>query len=486
MGAQATVRAFLGTANQQQPASVGNSIVLGVFPCKKDDHTALESICAVWLADIEELRANGIQVRGETRAGLVILTGDYKWMTAFVGHSGPGAGMPCLWCTAVARPTLTNAAIVQEFGCLQDGSRCTGRRRHVAHALRMSARYAAGPNASLARPRSLRRHLSIERRPLMVLAACDIAPMPLHLTLGTTVALLQLAVEAVTFSFGEVAGLTFCASMGEILRRDAGVSPASYFGGTFEGRECHRIGRKLMLVADLMDTHAPGPGATAWRRVCSQWQVLLPTLNRADTIADGDITHFGTCATAFMDGLNSGFAWYSVTPKMHALCCHVTAFLWRFGSVGRYSEQGLESLHGRFNQDPARYTAATFLGSCEAFVKGVSCRRAARPCRPQQFAETLSGRGRGPCPVTSAHERSRNRLGSHRDPPRVVPRRPPIWPRGWRVWPERRPPGFRLIGRVWRMPAHGRSRRGGGPPQTLLPCVGGKTMGCCRTVRPRL
>jgi len=193
--------------------------------------------------------------------------------------------------------------------------------------------------------------------------------MPLHLTLGFSVALLQLAVEAVTFSFGGAAGLTFCASMGEILRRDAGVSPASYFGGTFEGRECHRIGRKLMLVADLMDTHAPEPGATAWRRACSQWQVLLPTLNRADTIANGDITHFGTCATAFMDRLKAGFAWYSVTPKMHALCCHVTAFLWRFGSVGRYSEQGLEALHGRFNQDAARYTAATFLGSCEALVK---------------------------------------------------------------------------------------------------------------------
>ena len=203
----------------------------------------------------------------------------------------------------------------------------------------------------------------------MVLAACDIAPMPLHLTLGITVALLQLAVEAVTFSFGEAAGLTFCSSMGEILRLDAGVSPASYFGGTFEVQKCHGIGRKLMLVADLMDTHAPEPGATALRRACSQWQVLLPTLNRADTIADDDITHFGTCATAFMDGLKAGFAWYSVTPKMHALCCHVTALLWRFGSVGCYSEQDLEALHGRFNQDAARYTAETFLVSCEAFVK---------------------------------------------------------------------------------------------------------------------
>jgi len=149
----------LGIANQRHPASVGNSIVLCVFPCKKDEYTALKSICAVWLEDMEELRSIGIHVRGETRAVVAILTGDYKWMTAFVGHSVPSAGMPCLWCNAVARPMLKNDDIIKGFGCLQEGGQCTGRPRQVAHALRMSARYATGPNASLARPRSLRHHL---------------------------------------------------------------------------------------------------------------------------------------------------------------------------------------------------------------------------------------------------------------------------------------------------------------------------------------
>jgi len=32
-------------------ACVGNSIVLGVFPCTADDHAALRSLCAVWLAE---------------------------------------------------------------------------------------------------------------------------------------------------------------------------------------------------------------------------------------------------------------------------------------------------------------------------------------------------------------------------------------------------------------------------------------------------
>jgi len=161
----------------------------------------------------------------------------------------------------------------------------------------------------------------------MVIAAMDVAPMPLHMTLGITIALMELAVEAVTFSLGETAELAFCTSMGEILRHDAGVSPAPYFGGTFEGRKCHRIGRKLGLVADLMDGTAPGPGAVARRRACSLRRGLLPTLNRADTVSDDEFAQFGTDAAAFVDGLKAGFAWFSVTPKIHVLCCHAAAFL---------------------------------------------------------------------------------------------------------------------------------------------------------------
>jgi len=183
----------------------------------------------------------------------------------------------------------------------------------------------------------------------MVITAMDVAPMPLHLSLGITIALLELAVETITFSLGEAAALAFCTPMGDILRQDAGVSPAPYFGGTFEGRECHRIGRKLGLVADLMDGTAPRPSAVAWRRACSLWEGLLPTLNRADRVGDDEIAQFGTDAAAFVNGLKAWFAWFSVTPKMHVLCCHAAAFLRRLRSLGRYSEQGLEALHGRFH-----------------------------------------------------------------------------------------------------------------------------------------
>jgi len=143
----------------------------------------------------------------------------------------------------------------------------------------------------------------------MVTAPLDVAPMPLHLTLGITIALLQLSVEAVTFSLGEAAALAFCTSMGENLRHDAGVSPAPDSGGTFEGRECHRIVCKLGLVADLMDGTAPGAGAVVWRRACSLWEGLVPTLNRADTVSADEIAQFGTDADAFAASLMQLLGW---------------------------------------------------------------------------------------------------------------------------------------------------------------------------------
>jgi len=136
-GQQSIVNVYLGIANQPHPASVGNSIVFGIFPCKTDDYAALESICAVWLADIEELRANRLQVRVRQRSGCLIMTGDFLWLSMMSGHDGPSCCRPSLWCTALAWPTAKNAAAVQNFGCTHDGSRCNELRRPVLHAKRM-------------------------------------------------------------------------------------------------------------------------------------------------------------------------------------------------------------------------------------------------------------------------------------------------------------------------------------------------------------
>jgi len=368
-GRQSTVKVYLGIANQPHPASVGNSIVLGVFPCKTDDYEALESICAVWLADIEELRANGLRVRGRQRSVCLIMTGDFLWMSMMSGHDGPSCRRPCLWCTALAWPTAKNAAEVQKFGCTQDGSRCNGRRRTARHAERMREAYANGDNKTRPTPLSPWRHLSIVRSPLLIIDPSDIAPMVLHLTLGITARLLLLAAETFAAERGEDGAPDFCAALGTLLREEAGVAPAPYFGGAFEGAECHRITRKLARVCDLLASRAPGPRADALRRSYALWDEIVPILNRATVIPVSEIAAFERATASFVDGLAEPFPWLRVSPKLHVLCCHAAPFLRRFGSLGRYSEQALEALHGQFNRDAERCTAPTFLGSCRAYVQ---------------------------------------------------------------------------------------------------------------------
>jgi len=93
-GRTRSVKVFLGIANQSRPASVGNSVVLGVFPCRTDDYATLQRICAVWMTDVEDLRSNGLSVARELRAVRLILTGDIAWMTAFCGHGGSSSPRP--------------------------------------------------------------------------------------------------------------------------------------------------------------------------------------------------------------------------------------------------------------------------------------------------------------------------------------------------------------------------------------------------------
>eukprot|EP00170_Pyropia_yezoensis_P002348 contig_9845_g2352 len=185
-GRESTVKVWLGIANQRCAAGTGSSIVLGVFPCKTDDYPALKQLSAAWLHDIEELRENGLLVRGETRQVQLILTGDYLRLTSWSGHSGATSRMPCLWCTALAQETATNGLMVTKYGCIQDGSLGSGQARTEAHASEMAQRYTADGNSTLARPLAPDKHLATEKQPLMVVAAADTAPMPLHLTLGIT------------------------------------------------------------------------------------------------------------------------------------------------------------------------------------------------------------------------------------------------------------------------------------------------------------
>lgn len=187
----------MGVNNQSCPAGSGSSVLLGVFPCRTDDYPTLKRISASWLPDIDELRANGLLVDGQIRRVALILTGDYSWMSSWAGHAGASCRRPCLWCPALAQRTATIERMVTRDGCIQDGSKCKRTLRTTDSGQEMRDSYGEGPNISLSEPLSPDTNLSIERSPLMVVPASDTAPMPLHLMLGVTIWLFQLAMEIV-------------------------------------------------------------------------------------------------------------------------------------------------------------------------------------------------------------------------------------------------------------------------------------------------
>ena len=69
------------------------------------------------------------------------------------------------------------------------------------------------------------------------------------------------------------------------------------------------------------------------------------------------------------------FPWLSISPKLHALTHHAPDFLRRFGSLGSYAEQAVESWHAFFNHARAQCTADSFLGSCAQLVQRAAVER---------------------------------------------------------------------------------------------------------------
>eukprot|EP00170_Pyropia_yezoensis_P000891 contig_4064_g893 len=200
--------------------------------------------------------------------------------------------------------------------------------------------------------------------------------MPLHLVLGITVWLLRLGIEAVYFYNGLACARMYAENLARVLRHGVGVKPKPYFGGAFEGRQCQRIGRRLSMVCSLLDGSVPEWVSTAYASACATWRELLPVLTAVASIPKDDVALFRHNAAQLVDGLKQHFEWSSVTPKLHVLACHAPDFLALFGSLGRYSEQGLEAWHGHFNQNANQYAADSFLESCLAYVRRVAVSRA--------------------------------------------------------------------------------------------------------------
>ena len=209
----------------------------------------------------------------------------------------------------------------------------------------MAVAYADGDNGKRVSPMPLDEHLSIVFWPLLIIGLTQVSPMPLHLTLGITGSLLRLGIEAVFFNEGPAQASAYAMNLSMTLRFGVGVTPKLYFGGAFEGRQCPMIARRLSSFFKLLASYVPAEDAAAYRAACRTWAELLPVLSLTSDSSAEDITAFQAGTARFVDGLCGAFPWLTVTPRLHVLCCPASDFLRRFGSLGRYSEQGLESWH---------------------------------------------------------------------------------------------------------------------------------------------
>ena len=95
---------------------------------------------------------------------------------------------------------------------------------------------------------------------------------------------------------------------------------------------------------------------------------MRPVLNPTRPASVEETEAFRRDSARFVDGMTAFFPWSTVTPKLYVLCFHAPDFFELFGSIGRYSEQGLESWHAHFNQNSTLYTEDTFLASCLTYV----------------------------------------------------------------------------------------------------------------------
>jgi len=127
-----------------------------------------------------------------------------------------------------------------------------------------------------------------------------------------------------------------------------------------EGKACHKTGSVLVAVCDVLEGFVPPARAAAYRQACELWTALLPVLNRAVIIGANERATFQRQAADFADLLRSSFEWASITPKLHILDCHAADWTKKYGSLGLFSEQGLETCHGNFNQKATVFAAGSF------------------------------------------------------------------------------------------------------------------------------
>ena len=155
-------------ANQAPPCRRDNTVLFGVCSCEKYDHLTMSTRTELLSENLNDLRNNGVSVRGPTRSVRFILTGDYAFETIFLGHTGASRSMPYAWCCALARPTAAHVALIDIYGTLQGGSSAGKVPRTAEHATEMALKYTTCGSATLPTPLKLTSHRSITKRPLTV------------------------------------------------------------------------------------------------------------------------------------------------------------------------------------------------------------------------------------------------------------------------------------------------------------------------------
>jgi len=246
-------------------------------------------------------------------------------------------------------------------------------------------------NDGLTLPFSPWQHLSIFKYPLMAVDPAEVAVIPLHTTLGGTLSLIDLGLEAVYDAGGPDACLEAAEALGRTLLEDISVSSAPYHGGALEGRECHRLTAKYPLICAALAPYLSAGKLAALRTGWTDWSAIVGTLNTAADVPLDEIESFTRLARGLVPPLQVAFPWLSMTPKLQALALHAPAFLWRFGSLGAYGEQALEAWHGFLNYAQARCTAGSFLGACKKLVEQAALQR-----QPGATSELANGQRRMP------------------------------------------------------------------------------------------
>jgi len=72
-GTQRTCKAVLSCANHAHSCRRDSTVLFGVFPCQKDDYLTMSTMAELFAEDLDDLRTNGVSVRGATRSVRLIL-----------------------------------------------------------------------------------------------------------------------------------------------------------------------------------------------------------------------------------------------------------------------------------------------------------------------------------------------------------------------------------------------------------------------------